>query len=132
MHCAAMRETPRRTGREVLDQTRRWGLPMRFTRSSFLRYRAATIGIDWLRLLGHQLHRKGQLTKALQELAMRERYATRVGLLRCFRGIETVTAMTILAELFSFERFDTAKKLMGHLRLSTVYQREISDLAAAA
>jgi len=40
--------------------------------------------------------------------------------------------MTILAELFSFERFDTAKKLMGHLRLSTVYQREISDLAAAA
>ena len=105
---------------------------MRFTRSSFLRYRAATIGIDLLRLLGHQLHRKGQLTKALQELAMHERYATRVGLLRCFRGIETVTAMTILAELFSFERFDTAKKLMVHLRLSTVYQREISDLAAAA
>ena len=49
---------------------------------------------------------------------MRERYATRVGLLRCFRGIETVTAMTILAELFSFERSDTAKKLMGYLGLT--------------
>jgi len=38
--------------------------------------------------------------------------------LRCFRGIETVTAMTILAELFSFERFDTAKKLRGYLGLT--------------
>ena len=52
---------------------------------------------DLLGEVEHQLQRKGQLTKALQEVAMHERYATRVGLLRCFRGIELVTAMTIVA-----------------------------------
>ena len=73
---------------------------------------------DLLGEVEHQLQRKGQLTKALQEVAMHERYATRVGLLRCFRGIELVTAMTIWAELFSFERSDTAKKRMGDLGLT--------------
>lgn len=73
---------------------------------------------DLLGEVEHQMQRKGQLTKALEEVAMQERYATAVGYLRCFRGIETVTAMTILAELFSFERFETAKKLMGYLGLT--------------
>jgi len=34
---------------------------------------------------------------ALEEVAQSDTYAERVGWLRCFRGIDTVTAMTLLA-----------------------------------
>jgi transposase len=73
---------------------------------------------DLLAEVEHQMQRRNQLTRALEEVAMHEPYATPVGFLQCFRGIRTVTAMTILAELFSIERFDTAKKLMGYLGLT--------------
>lgn len=73
---------------------------------------------DLLCEVEHQMQRKQQLTRALEAVAMQAPYARLVGFLCCFRGIATVTAMTILAELFSFERFDTAKKLMGYLGLT--------------
>ena len=38
-------------------------------------------------------------------------------MLRCFRGIDTVTAMTILAELHDFRRFDDPRRLMAYLGL---------------
>ena len=37
--------------------------------------------------------------------------------LRCFRGIDTVTAMTILAELHDFRRFEDPRHLMAYLGL---------------
>jgi len=73
---------------------------------------------DLYRQVEHQKQRKQQLTMALEEVAMHEPYAEAVGYLRCFRGIDTVTAVTILAELFDFERFESAKKLMAYLGLT--------------
>jgi hypothetical protein len=60
-----------------------------------------------------------QRLKALEErieAASREaRYAEAVGALRCFRGIDTVTAMSLVAELHDFMRFDSARGLMAFL-----------------
>lgn len=66
----------------------------------------------------HQTQRKEQLTRALEEVATHDPYREPVGWLRCFRGIDTVTAMTIMAELFDFSRFGSAPKLMGYLGLT--------------
>ncbi len=41
-----------------------------------------------------------------------------MGLLRCFRGVDTVTAMTVLAELGDVTRFGSARQLMSYLGLT--------------
>jgi transposase len=59
--------------------------------------------------------------KALDEkvvaVSLKEPYAEPVGWLRCFRGIDTVTAMTILSELYGFARFESPRGLMAFLGL---------------
>jgi transposase len=44
-------------------------------------------------------------------------YAEAVGVLRCFRGIDTTAAMTIVAELHTFGRFESPRGLMAYLGL---------------
>ena len=58
------------------------------------------------------------LDAQIEEAAIEEPYAERVGWLRCFRGIDTVTAMTILAELHDFRRFTHPRYLMSYLGLT--------------
>mgnify|MGYP001605078664 FL=1 len=41
------------------------------------------------------------LDKQVEEVAQGERYREQVGWLRCLRGVDTVTAMTILADVTS-------------------------------
>ena len=53
----------------------------------------------------------------LESLAERAPYREPVGWLRCFRGIDTLTAMTLVAELHDFMRFDSARGLMAYLGL---------------
>ena len=57
------------------------------------------------------------LDQKLEEVSQSEPYAERIGWLRCFRGIDTVTAMTILAELHDFRRFHSPRHLMAYLGL---------------
>jgi transposase len=58
-----------------------------------------------------------ELDAALQDLAASEPYRDAVGWLRCFRGIDTLTAILILAELHDFRRFLTPRALMAYLGL---------------
>jgi transposase len=58
-----------------------------------------------------------ELNARLAEVAEREPYREPVGWLRCFRGIDTLTAMLILAELHDFRRFASAPALMAYLGL---------------
>lgn len=51
------------------------------------------------------------------ELAAQEPYHQAVGWLRCFHGIETLSAMTILTELHGFGRFSSPRALMSYLGL---------------
>jgi hypothetical protein len=57
------------------------------------------------------------LESQLVELAGQEPYRERVGWLRCFRGIDTITAISLLAELHGFERFQKPRDLMSYLGL---------------
>lgn len=54
----------------------------------------------------------------LEEVSQNERYREHVGWLRCLRGIDTVTAMSILAELHDFRRFSSPRELMSFLGLT--------------
>jgi transposase len=53
----------------------------------------------------------------LAALAQTAPYQQSVGWLRCFRGIDTLTAITILAELHDFRRFAAPRALMAYLGL---------------
>jgi len=61
--------------------------------------------------------RLGELDARLAEMAKTEPYREPIGWLRCFRGIDTLTAMLILAELHDFRRFTSAPALMAYLGL---------------
>jgi transposase len=55
---------------------------------------------------------------AIEEAAQDEAYAEPAGWLRCLKGVNTVTAMTILAELHDFGRFTHPRELMSYLGLT--------------
>jgi transposase len=57
------------------------------------------------------------LEEHIARIALSAPYAERVGWLRCFRGIDTLTAITILVELHHFGRFQKPRALMSYLGL---------------
>lgn len=72
---------------------------------------------DYQLAIDHTEARLLELDARLAELAEQEPYREPVGWLRCFRGIDTLTAMLILAELHDFRRFGSARALMAFLGL---------------
>jgi len=72
---------------------------------------------DYLLAIEQLDARLTDLDARLTDLAQREPYRERVGWLRCFRGIDTLTAMFILAELHDFRRFPSPRALMAYLGL---------------
>ena len=72
---------------------------------------------DYLLAIDHTEARLVELDSQLAQIAEREPYREPVGWLRCFRGIDTLTAMLILAELHDFRRFASAPALMAYLGL---------------
>ena len=72
---------------------------------------------DYLLAIDHTEARLLELDARLVEIAQTEPYREPVGWLRCFRGIETLTAILILAELHDFRRFASAPALMAYLGL---------------
>jgi len=65
----------------------------------------------------HCRQRLATLEKEVAALAERPAYREIVGLLRCLRGVDTLTAITLITELFEFGRFDSPRKLMAYLGL---------------
>jgi transposase len=57
------------------------------------------------------------LDSKLDEVAKQEPFASSVGWLRCYHGIDTIGAMIIVAELFDIRRFESARSLMAYLGL---------------
>ena len=72
---------------------------------------------DYLLAIDHTEARLLELDARLAEIAAQAPYREPVGWLRCFRGIDTLTAMLILAELHDFRRFGSARALMAFLGL---------------
>jgi len=66
----------------------------------------------------HCLQRLDSLDKEVARLAESKSYKEVVGLLRCFHGIDTLTAITMITEIFEFGRFSTPGQLMSYLGLT--------------
>jgi len=54
----------------------------------------------------------------LEQVARQEDLREPIGWLRCFRGIDTVTAVGVQAELFDFRRFESPGKLAGYVGIT--------------
>lgn len=63
------------------------------------------------------LARVADLDREIAALAETEAYRTQVGWLRCFRGIDTLAAMTLLTEIGDLHRFPHPRELMASLGL---------------
>jgi len=72
---------------------------------------------DYLLAIDQLEARLIELDARLGEIAATEPYREPVGWLRCFRGIDTLTAILILAELHDFRRFHSPRALMAYLGL---------------
>jgi transposase len=72
---------------------------------------------DYVLAIDHLEARLIELDARLAEIAETTPYRERVGWLRCFRGIDTLTAILILAELHDFRRFQSPRALMAYLGL---------------
>jgi transposase len=67
--------------------------------------------------LEQALARRAELDREIEAVAQTAAYREPVGWLRCFRGIDTLSAMTLLAELVDFHRFKHPRELMAYLGL---------------
>jgi transposase len=67
--------------------------------------------------LEQALTHQAELDKEIEALAVHAPYAAPVGWLRCFRGIDTLSAMILLAEIVDFQRFTRPRELMAYLGL---------------
>jgi transposase len=72
---------------------------------------------DYVLAIDHLEARLIELDARLREIAETDPYREPVAWLRCFRGIDTLTAMLILAELHDFRRFQSPRALMAYLGL---------------
>jgi transposase len=72
---------------------------------------------DYLRAVELLEDRLATIEQKLEEVAQRGSWAEPVAWLRCFRGIDTVTAISIVAEVHGFARFTSARHLMSYLGL---------------
>jgi transposase len=61
--------------------------------------------------------RIGALERAIAETAEQEQWRTLVARLRCLRGVDTLTALAIVAEIGDFDRFRTAEEFMAFVGL---------------
>lgn len=70
-----------------------------------------------LETLEQVLRRRADLDRAIAEVATQPRYRDVVGALQCFRGINTLSAMILVAEIVDFQRFRRPRTLMAYLGL---------------
>ena len=99
---------------------RAWTQPHRqWLRSLRLEWPAAqTTFEDYLQTVELAEERLKSLGSKLQEVAQQAPYAEAVEKLRCFRGIDTLTALTLVAELHGFLRFTSPRGLMAYLGMT--------------
>ena len=101
-----------RDGRHWTQKHVRWLLSLQFDSADLREV------FEWYYTdLEHCQQRLATLDKEVAALADRPVYREVVGLLRCLRGVDTLTAITLVTELFEFGRFDSPRKLMAYLGL---------------
>ena len=61
---------------------------------------------------------RASLDRQIEQVAKEEPYQAVVSRLRCLRGIDTLTALSLVAEIGDIKRFETPRRLMGYLGLN--------------
>jgi transposase len=100
------------SGRNWTRAHRRWVDRLEWTHAA-----ERTVVDDYLLAIDQTEARLIELDARLCTIAATEPYRTPVGWLRCFRGVDTLSAMLILAELHDFRRFASPRALMAYLGL---------------
>ncbi len=72
---------------------------------------------DYLGAVDSLFHRRGEIERQIGGLIPTSPWAREVGRLRCLRGIDTLTAVGLCAEIGDFARFGKAGQLMSYLGL---------------
>lgn len=72
----------------------------------------------YLELLEYKLIQRDTLDREIEEIALTDAYGEPVGRLRCLRGVDTLTAMTLVCEIGDARRFASPRHLMGYLGLT--------------
>lgn len=99
-----------RAGKNWTQGFRRWLAAVR------LEEEAAQAVLDTMLVELSQLEERIKwLDSRIEELADTDRYRDVVGWVRCFRGFNTISAMAVVTELFSFFRFGSPRHLMSYL-----------------
>jgi transposase len=101
-----------RAGRAWTQRHRTWLKAQRFDHPA-----DEVVFTDYLTTVEWAEERVRRLDAELMALAAQAPYAEPVGWLRCLRGFDTVTALSVVAELFDVRRFATARQLMAYLGL---------------
>jgi transposase len=99
-------------GRHWSQGHRRWLQVQRFSLPVLEQTFQALLGA-----LAQAEARRAELERQIEAVAAEEPYRTPVGWLRCFRGVKTLSAMILLAEVIDFQRFQRARELMAYLGL---------------
>lgn len=73
--------------------------------------------LDYLGAIVALLVRRGTLESSIEQLIPGSPWAQTIARLRCLRGIDTLTAVGLCAEIGAFERFERPGRLMGYLGL---------------
>ena len=78
-------------------------------------------------------HRREQLEREIVALLPSSPWTVQVGRLRCLRGVDTLTAVGLCAEIGDFERFARAEQLMSYIGLvpcesTTGQQRRLGSI----
>jgi transposase len=78
-------------------------------------------------------HRRDQLEREILALLPASPWAPQAGRLRCLRGVDTLTAVGLCAEIADFERFARAEQLMSYIGLvpsesTTGQQRRLGSI----
>lgn len=99
-------------GRAWTQAHRRWLRQLTFEHAS-----DRVVFADYLRTVEYGEERLADLDRELVAVSQSDPYREPVGWLRCYRGIDTVTALGIVSELHGFPRFDSPRALMAYLGL---------------
>ena len=78
-------------------------------------------------------HRRERLEREIVAMLPARRGRVQVGRLRCLRGVDTLTAVGLCAEIGDFERFARAEQLMSYVGLvpcesTTGQQRRLGSI----
>ena len=95
------------------SQAHRWWLG----KQAFDRTAERLMFEDYLLAVEQTEARRRSLELHMEDIGREPRYAEPVAWLRCFQGIDTITALTLVAELHDFRRFRSPARLMAYLGL---------------